>query len=348
MINRTVTPEKIEDFRVANLPRVNERKIVALGGGTGLPVVLRSLKKVLFPLSSACRDGQDRERLTAIVAVTDDGGSSGRLRREFKILPPGDIRNCLAALSDDSDAFPDLFQYRFEKGTGLTGHSLGNLLLMALTDLRGDFIEAIRYFSRIMSVRGRILPLSLMNVTLAARFSDGSVVRGESTIRKYGGIIRNVFLSPSYADCPQESIDAIEAADAIIMGPGSLYTSIIPNLLVKDIASAISKSRARKIYVCNLMTEPGETDGYTATDHIKAILDHTECDFLQYVILNNGRVSSDIARRYRDEGYAPVLYNPEEIRSFGITSISADIVTVKENILRHDENKLARILMELI
>ena len=347
-VNKTMTAEKVEHIQVANLPLRNGCRIVALGGGTGLPVVLRSLKKMIFPLTSSVENESDSERLLAIVAVTDDGGSSGRLRKEFNILPPGDIRNCLAALSDNSDAFPDLFQYRFEKGAGLTGHSLGNLLLTALTDLRGDFIEAIKYFSRIMNVRGRILPLSLMNVTLAARFDDGSVVRGESAIRKYGGTIRNVFLSPSYTDCPQEAIDAIEAADAIIIGPGSLYTSIIPNLLVKDIASVIRKSRAKKIYVCNLMTEPGETEDYTATDHIRAILDHTECDFLQYVVLNNGKISADVARRYREEGYAPVRCNLEEIRSLGITSISADIITEKENILRHDENKLGRILMELI
>ncbi len=290
----------------------------------------------------------DRERLVAIVTVTDDGGSSGRLRKEFNILPPGDIRNCLAALTEDSDAFPDLFRYRFEKGNGLAGHSLGNLLLAALTDLRGNFIEAIQYFSRIMNVRGQIFPLSLMNVTLAARFDDGSVVRGESAIVKRRGRIRDVFLSPSYTDSPPEAIEAIETADAIIIGPGSLYTSIIPNLLVRDIATAIKKSKARKIYICNLMTEPGETDGYTATDHIKAIFDHTEYGFLQYVILNNGKVSADAAERYKDEGYSPVRCNPEEISSLGITSISADIITGNGNSIRHDEDKLGRILMEFI
>lgn len=347
-VSKSITKERPCLLPLTTLSPQSRCKVVALGGGTGLPVVLRSLKKRLFPLSFPCMSESDRERLIAIVAVTDDGGSSGRLRKEFNILPPGDIRNCLAALSEDSDTFPDLFQYRFEKGDGLTGHSLGNLLIAALTDLRGNFIEAIQYFGRIMNVRGQIFPLSLMNVTLAARFDDGSVVRGESAIVKRRGRIRDVFLSPSYTDSPPEAIEAIEAADAIIIGPGSLYTSIIPNLLVGDIATAIKKSRAKKIYICNLMTEPGETDGYTATDHIKAILDHAEYGLLQYVILNNGKVSPDVVGRYSDEGCSPVRYNLEEISSLGITSVTADIITGNGNSIRHDEDKLGRILMEFI
>lgn len=347
-VSKSITSESPVPLPLTNFPAQSGCKIVALGGGTGLPVVLKSLKKRLFPPSFSHVSESDRERLSAIVTVTDDGGSSGRLRKDFNILPPGDIRNCLAALSDNSDAFPDLFQYRFEKGDGLTGHSLGNLLLAALADLRGNFIEAIQYFSRIMNVKGQIFPLSLMNVTLAARYDDGSVVRGESAIVKRKGKIIEVFLSPSYTDSPPAATEAIEAADAIIIGPGSLYTSIIPNLLVRDIAAAIKKSRAKKIYICNLMTEPGETDGYTATDHIKAILDHTEYGFLQYVILNNGKVSADVAGRYRDEGCSPVRYNLEEISSLGVISVSADIITSNENSIRHDEDKLGRILIESI
>lgn len=340
--------------RTVCLPRstcswLHKRRVVALGGGTGLPAVLRSLKKRLFPPSSSSYEGEcDRERLIGIVTVTDDGGSSGRLRRELDILPPGDIRNCLAALSDNSDVFSDLFQYRFGKGDGLSGHSLGNLLLAALTDLKGNFMEAIQYFGRIMNVSGQIFPLSSMNVTLAARFTDGSVVRGESAIIERRGKIRDVFLSPSYAKSYPEALEAIGCADSIIIGPGSLYTSIIPNLLVNDIATAIMKSKAKKIYICNLMTEPGETACYTATDHIKAILDHTEYGLLQYVILNNGRVSKEVLRRYTEQGCDPVHYNIEEIRSLGITSIVADVVTEEGDTIRHDDDKLGRLLMEVM
>ncbi len=330
------------------LPRLTELRVVALGGGTGLPVVLRSLKSRLFPPLSECSGTHGRDRLTAIVTVTDDGGSSGRLRRDFNILPPGDIRNCLLALSDNKILFHELFQYRFEKGDGLAGHNLGNLFLTALTDLKGNFIEAIQHCSQIMGIRGQVLPFTSMNVTLVARFTDGWVIRGESSIANHRGTIRRVFLNPPYPEPLPSAINAIEKADAIIIGPGSLYTSIIPNLLVKGIAMAINRSKAKKIYICNLMTEAGETDDYTATDHIRAIFDHTGYGLLQYVILNKGKVSSSLQKTYINQGSYPVSYKIEEIRDLGLTSVVADLVSEKENKIRHDEDKLGRLLIELI
>jgi uncharacterized cofD-like protein len=325
-----------------------ELRVAALGGGTGLPVILRSLKGILFPPSSEYFSEYDSDKLTAIVTVTDDGGSSGRLRKDFNILPPGDIRNCLSALSDSNTLSSDLFQYRFEKGDGLVGHSLGNLFLTALADIKGNFIKAIQCCSQIIGVKGQVLPFTSRNVTLVARFTDGWVIRGESAIARHKGSIRQVFLNPSFPDPLPSAIDAIEKADVIIIGPGSLYTSIIPNLLVKGIARVIKKSKAKKIYICNLMTEPGETDGYTATDHIRAIFDHTEYGLFQYVILNKMKVSSNLLKTYIDQGSYPVSYAIEEIRDHGVTSIVVDVMSEKGNEIRHDEDKLGRLLIELI
>ena len=325
-----------------------DRRVVALGGGSGLPTVLRSLKDRLFPFPASSLSTMNRERLTAIVTVTDDGGSSGRLRGDFDILPPGDIRNCLSALAEKGDAFSDLFQYRFNKGNGLNGHSLGNLLLTAMTHLRGNFLEAITCCGDIMNVKGRTLPSTAENVVLGARFSDGLAIKGETCIAGHRGKIQQVFLIPSQPAPLPQTIEAIEKADAIIIGPGSLYTSIIPNLLVKDIAAAIKKSAAKKIYICNLMTEPGETDGYTATDHVRAIFDHTEYGLFQYVIVNKGICSPAALKNYADKESVPVRYDIDELRDFGLTSIAVDLVSEEGGKGRHDEDKLGKILTELL
>jgi uncharacterized cofD-like protein len=327
---------------------VTQVRVVALGGGTGLPVVLKGLKSRLFPPSSEYISENDKNRLTAIVTVTDDGGSSGRLRKDFNILPPGDIRNCLLALSDSNIMPNDLFQYRFKKGDGLTGHNLGNLFLTALADLKGNFIEAIQCCSKMLDVKGQILPSTSRDVVLIALFTDGSVIRGESSIAQYKGKIKNVFLGPSYVSPLPSAIDAIGKADAIIIGPGSLYTSIIPNLLVKDITVAIKNSKAKKIYICNIMTEPGETDRYTATDHINAIFDHTEYGLFKYVILNKGKISPNLQQSYREQGSYPVSYNLKELEELGLTSIVADLVSEEGNKIRHDHDKLGQLLMEII
>jgi uncharacterized cofD-like protein len=330
--------------------KILKKRVVAMGGGTGLPVVLRSLKKKLFPDPAYRFNSRDRKRLTAIVTVTDDGGSSGQLRRDFSIIPPGDIRNCLTALAGNNALSSELFQYRFERGEGLEGHSLGNLLLTALTDLKGDFMEALGYFSKILDIRGQIIPLTSMNINLVARFMDGHVIKGESSIVRQKGKIKYVFLSPVYPEPVPSAIEAIEKADAIVIGPGSLYTSIIPNLLISEIREAIKVSKAKKIYICNLMTEPGETDYYTATDHIRAILDHTEYGLFQYVILNKGRIHPDLERNYAGQGYhqITITHDLDEIRTLGLTSVVADIVSAERDKVRHDEEKLGRLLSELI
>ncbi len=328
--------------------KLSRKRVVALGGGTGLPVVLRSLKHRLFPPLPSRISARDRERLTAIVTVTDDGGSSGQLRRDFNIIPPGDIRNCLTALSGNNALSSELFQYRFERGEGLAGHSLGNLLLAALTDLKGDFMEALDYFSKILDIRGRIVPLTSMNVSLVARFMDGHVTKGESSIVREQGKIKYVFLTPVYPEPLPTAVNAIEKADAIIIGPGSLYTSIIPNLLISEIREAIRLSGAKKIYICNLMTEPGETDHFTATDHIKAIYDHAEYGLFHYVILNEARMPADLEESYMEQGYHPVSYDIDEIKALGLTSVVADVVSGESDKLRHDEDKLGRLLIELI
>lgn len=325
-------------------------RVVALGGGTGLPVVLRSLKKSLYPgpFNNFVGVEPNGKELTAIVTVTDDGGSSGRLRSDFNILPPGDIRNCLSALSDNSVLSTDVLQYRFKKGNGLIGHNMGNLLLAALTDLKGDFLDAVECCGRMMNVQGSILPSTPTNVSLSAMFTDGTIVRGESAIVKYRGRIRRVFLHPSHPDTHPSAIRAIERADAIVIGPGSLFTSIIPNLLVENIFSAIKKSRAKKIYICNLMTEPGETEGYTVCDHINAVFDHTEYGLFQYVIVNKGRIPDDLRNRYACQGVQPVRLDRKEMGQLDVTAVLADVISVEGGRIRHDEGKLGRLLMELV
>ncbi|HOU37167.1 MAG TPA: YvcK family protein, partial [Candidatus Omnitrophota bacterium] len=234
-------------------------KIVAVGGGTGLSTLLTGLKEYT-------------SNITAIVTVADDGGSSGRIRQQFDILPPGDIRNCLVALADASTMMRDLFQFRFEQGSELAGHSFGNLFITVMTRLTGDFEKAIRETSKVLALRGQVIPSTLSNVVLVASHQDGTVTEGEQKIPRANKPIRNVSLRPEGSEATPEALRAIREADLIVLGPGSLYTSIIPNLLIKDITSAISASRAIKVYVCNVMTQPGETDGYSASNHIKALI----------------------------------------------------------------------------
>ena len=230
----------------------------------------------------------------------------------------------------------------------MAGHSLGNLLLAALTDLKGDFMEALDYFSKILDIRGQIVPLTSMNISLVARFMDGHVTKGESSIVRERGKIKYVFLTPVYPEPVPTAVNAIGKADAIIIGPGSLYTSIIPNLLISEIREAIKLSGAKKIYICNLMTEPGETDHFTATDHIKAIYDHAEYGLFHYVILNKARMPADLEKSYMEQGYHPVSYDIDEIKALGLTSVVADVVSGESDKLRHDEEKLGRLLTELI
>lgn len=323
-------------------------RIVALGGGTGLPVVLRSLKRFLFPGASISFSRHDRERLTAIVTVTDNGGSSGRLRQDFEMPPPGDIRNCLAALSDNILMPESLFQYYFNKGEGLAGHNLGNLFLAALTDLKGNFADAVICCSRMMNIRGQIVPSTSTNVHLKAIFSNGDIVKGETEITSRKERIQQISITPSFPEPMPLAIEAVQKADVIILGPGSLYTSLIPNLLIKDMAKAIKHSKARKIYICNIMTEPGETDGYTATDHIKAIFDHSEIGLFDYIVLNNKQVSDPLQKIYTEKDSLQVEYNIEELSQFGLKSFTADLLSEKEGWIRHSEQKIGMLLKDIL
>lgn len=307
-------------------------KIVVIGGGTGLSVLLRGLKEYT-------------SNLTAIVTVADDGGSSGRLRGELGILPPGDIRNCLVALADKEPLMEELLQYRFTTG-GLAGHSMGNLLLAALTDMTGGFDQAVRSLSKVLAIRGHVLPATLSDVTLCAELTDGRVVLGESKISRTTGTIKRIFLKPSRCLPLAEALVAIAEADAVVLGPGSLYTSIIPNLLVKGIPEALSKTSAIKIYVCNVMTQTGETGGFTASSHLRAIIGHTG-KFLKYVVLNTGQVPFRLRARYRQEGAEPVTADINEIEKLGIKAVVEDLVH-KTDVVRHHPDKLARVILNLV
>jgi uncharacterized cofD-like protein len=319
-------------------------RVVSLGGGTGLSTLLRELKL------HVARRKPERERLpiadlAAVVAVTDDGGSSGRLRRDYRMLPPGDIRNCMVALSKDEALLGKLFQYRFESGRGLRGHSFGNLFLTAMMRVTGDFPDAVRRAGQVLAIRGRIFPVTPQNVTLRAEMDDGSIVDGESKISAAGKHIRRVRLVPANAKPLPEVIEAIRAADLITIGPGSLYTSIIPNLLVPGVANAIRRSRATRVYIANLMTQPGETIGYSAADHVRAIYRHTQLSLFDWVVLNNGRISPAMLRRYRAEGAAPVESDIPELQKLGLRCVVDDLVD-EAGVVRHNAARLTRLLLE--
>lgn len=264
-------------------------RIVVMGGGTGLSVLLRGLKEK--PLD-----------ITAIVTVADDGGSSGILRNELQMPPPGDIRNVLTALADVEPLLSDILKYRFKDGSGLAGHSLGNLILAAMTDLHGDFVTAVKEMSRVFAVRGQVLPAAGEAVILHAEMEDGTIVTGESKIPEAGLRIKRIFLEPEYVEPLPEALEAIEQADAILIGPGSLYTSILPNLLVPKLAEAVVVSDAIKMFVCNVMTQPGETDNYTVGDHLQAIYDHIGLHLFDYVIVNDGEIPPQVQSKYAEKG----------------------------------------------
>lgn len=313
---------------------VNQKNVVVIGGGTGLAAVLRGLKKKNF-------------NLTTIVTVADDGGSSGKLRDELDMLPPGDIRNVLVALADTEPTLERLLQHRFSKGEGLAGHNVGNLLIAAMQEITGDFVLAIKELSKVLAVKGEVLPATLQKVVLSAEFEDGTVITGESKIPNIGKKIKRVFIEPNDVLPLDEAIDAVNSADAILLGPGSLYTSIIPNLLVQELKKAIMDSKAKKIYICNLMTQPGETDNYSAMDHVKAIEEHVGEKFIEYIILNNNNIPNDIVEKYRLMGAVQVKNDEEQIRNNGYNVIIDDLIYYN-NYLRHDAEKIADIVLSII
>lgn len=322
-------------------------KVVAIGGGTGLSTLLRGLKHYVGQVARAAAVQPTISRLTAVVTVTDEGGSSGRLRRDFRILPPGDIRNCLVALAEDETLFARLFGYRFSSGRGLKGHSLGNLFLAALTHLTHDFAKAVRLSSEVLAVRGEIYPSTLADVRLRARLRDGRVIDGESRIAKTRVPIRRLQIVPSHCQPLPETLAALAEADLITLGPGSLYTSLIPNLLVRGIPEAIARSKALKVYVGNLMTQPGETRGYTAADHLRALHQHAGRRLFDLVVLNNTDLSPGLHKRYAAQHVGPVLTDIEEVWTQGVEPVLADLL-VEDHVARHDSRRLAQLLVDLV
>lgn len=308
--------------------------IVAIGGGTGLAVLLRGLKK-------------HTHNLTAIVTVADDGGSSGRLRQELNIPPPGDIRNCLVALADTESLMEELFNYRFHQGEGLAGHSLGNLLLAAMMDMVGDMEQAVQEMAHVLAVGGQVIPATTSQVILGAEMTDGSIVFGESNIPAAGKRIKRVFIQPDDCRPPAAALEAIANADAVIIGPGSIYTSILPNLLVRELVEAVRNTRAPVFYVSNIMTQPGETEGYTTADHLQAIIDHCGAGLIDTVIAHSGPISRLARRRYSEKGAKPVLINRPAVARMGIKLCQSWLVD-ETHLVRHHPDRLAKIIMEQV
>lgn len=309
-------------------------KIVVLGGGTGLSTLLRGLKKF-------------STNLTAVVTVFDDGGSSGRLRREQGILPPGDIRNCLVALAEAEPLLTRLFEYRF-KGGELDGHSFGNLFIASMSQVVGDLEAAVKECSKVLAIRGRVLPTTLHDVTLCAEFTDGTIIEGESAITRAGRTIRRVYLKPSRVPPLQDVLEAIHDADLVVLGPGSLYTSVIPNLLVEGVVDAIRRSPALKVYVCNVMTQHGETRGFRASDHVRVLLEQGGPGLFDYVLVNTRRPQNPaLLARYSQEGAEPVEPDVDAIRALGLQVVAEDLIS-EEELVRHDPRKLATALLQLL
>ncbi|MBR3623180.1 MAG: YvcK family protein [Selenomonadaceae bacterium] len=308
--------------------------IAVIGGGHGLSVLLRGMKTVT-------------SNVTAIVTVADDGGSSGRLREDLGILPPGDLRNCLVALADTEPLMEKLFQYRFEGKGALAGHSFGNLFIAAMNEVTGDMETALEKSSKVLAVKGNVLPASKESVRLDAIMEDGTIVEGESQIPEAHKKIKRVKLFPEKVQPVQAALDAIKHADAVILGPGSLYTSVMPNLLVDGVAEALRKTKAIKIYICNVMSQPGETDGYTASMHVKAIIDHAGRGAVDFALVNGREISDDMKEYYKKEGAYPVIIDEDAINALGVGFVKADMID-ETDVIRHNPDKLAKSVMRMI
>jgi len=326
------TPDSVSEIlsegRLARGPR-----IVAIGGGNGLAALLKGLK-------------HHTSNLTAVVTVADDGGSSGRLRKDMGVLPPGDIRNCLVALADDESLMGRLFQYRFTNG-GLQGHSFGNLFVAALAEVTGDFERAVRESTSVLKVRGRVLPSTLENVVLHAQLQGGEQVSGESTITAADHLPLRVWLTPTSAAALPEALAAIDDADLVVLGPGSVFTSIIPNLLIPEVCQTLQRTRACVAYVCNVMTQPGETDDYSCGDHVDALYRHGAAGLVDVVLVNDTPVSGDLAVRYEQAGARPVAVDDDRLRGLGLRVVHAPLAT-GSNVFRHDPALLSQALAKLV
>lgn len=303
-------------------------KIVAIGGGTGLSTLLEGLKEYT-------------SNITAIVTVADEGGSSGRLRQEFGILPPGDIRNCLVSLAETPQLMRDLFQYRFQEGEGIKGHSFGNIFITAMTQVTGSFRDAIKESSIVLAIRGKVLPSSLSSLRIKADYADGTTQEGEDKIPISESNIKKLSLLPENAQPNPEALTAVKEADIIIFGPGSLFTSVIPNLLIKRLREEIYRKQVMKLYICNVMTQEGETDSYTASDHLKKIIAHTGKNVINCCLVNSGRLTSDLLAKYAKQDSFPVLFDRNRLKEIGVLVYEADVIS-RTNYIRHDSRKTAR------
>ena len=308
--------------------------VTVVGGGHGLSVLLRGIKEATT-------------NVTAVVTVADDGGSSGRLREELGIIPPGDLRNCLVALADTEPLMEKLFQHRFGGSSELAGHSFGNQFIAAMTEVTGDVEKALRESSKVLAVKGQVLPASTAHVRLDATMEDGTVVQGESHIPEVKKRIHRVHLFPQKVKPVQSALDALKNTDAVVLGPGSLYTSIMPNLLIDGMADALCRSKAVKIYICNVMTQPGETDGYTASMHVKAILDHAGRDAIDFVLVNSAPISPEMQEFYAAKGAYPVEVDEDALNALGVGFVKADIIS-ETDVIHHDPDKLSRAVMRMI
>jgi uncharacterized cofD-like protein len=324
-------------------------RVAALGGGTGLPNVLRGLCPLLYGGATRGEDSAPANRLVAIVTTTDDGGSSGRLRREFGIIPPGDIRNCLAAMAEDQSLITALFQYRFESGAGLDGHSLGNLMLTALTEVTGDFTRAVEIAARVVGARGRVVPATVDQVTLSAELTDGRTVLGETAMVSARGAIRRLSLVPAEPRCVDTALDALRRADVIVAGPGSLYSSILPPLLMPDLLEGIRLADAARVFVLNLMTEPGETEGFDAVRHLEVVRAHLGFQPFDRLVFNTAPVPEHLAVAYAKNGSVPITVNHTDlatIREMGVNALGAPLACEGPiGRIRHHPGRLAAAIM---
>lgn len=326
-------------------------RVVAIGGGTGLSTLLRGLKKYAphtpgIEAPAPATDLGGITDLTAVVTVTDDGGSSGRLRKEFNILPPGDIRNCLVALSEDEALLSRIFQYRFETGEGLEGHNFGNLFVTALTAVTGDFAEAVRESSKILATRGTIFPATIANVQLEALMNDGSTVFGETKITASKLRIVRLRMVPQNPDPLPETLEAIAKADMVTIGPGSLFTSLVPNLLVRGIPEAIAASKAIKVYICNLMTQANESLGLTAADHIRKLYEHAGTPIFDYALVNTEPISEALQAKYALEGASRIVVDRDAIEGLGVRCVTGNFVD-EGDVVRHATDRVASELLKL-
>jgi uncharacterized cofD-like protein len=341
--------------RDANSEEVRPMKVVAMGGGTGLSTLLHGLKQhvILTGEESFDRVLPFISELSAVVTVSDDGGSSGRLRKELNVPPPGDIRNCIVALAEKEALLSRLFQYRFKAGEGLEGHSFGNLFLSAMTDITGDFSEAVKHAAAILATRGNIFPATTSNAQLYAIMDDGSVVRGETNITASQRRITELRMAPANAKPAAAALQAIETADLITVGPGSLFTSLVPNLLVRDLSKAIKNSPATKVYVCNLMTQANESLGLTASQHIQAIYKHARHEFFDYALVNETTASPTLMKKYVEKQQSQIVVDADRIEALGVKPILGDYLTEEMDaneglIARHETHHVAHDLLRLM